>query len=135
MTLVGHNPGSALRFYWARRNSKLIREFAYMEVTVRPLSWKESPEEARAIFQAMRSKEGEELVFEANAFVEVILPPAVLRELTEEETVRGPTLYRRPPARDRRGSCRFRRPNKEVKHYAVRCAGVRRPRRRRPRHP
>ena len=92
MTLVGHNPGSALRFYWARRNSKLIREFAYMEVTVRPLSWKESPEEARAIFQAMRSKEGEELVFEANAFVEIILPPAVLRELTEEETVRGPTF-------------------------------------------
>src|SRR5215212_8888461 len=68
-------------------------------------------------------------------FMEIILRSAVLREFTEEGTVRGPTLPRRTPARDRGGSCRFRRPNKEVKRYAVRCAGVRCPRRRRPRHP
>src|SRR5215212_9805639 len=68
-------------------------------------------------------------------FTETILRSAVLREFYRRGTVRGPTLPRRTPARDRGGSCHFRRPNKEVKRYAVQCARVRRPRRRRPRHP
>ena len=91
VTLVGHDWGSALGFYWARRNPGRVSGLAYMEAIVRPLSWEEWPE-SRGVFQAMRSEKGEELVLEANSFVELILPSAVLRELTEEEM----EVYRRP---------------------------------------
>lgn len=92
VTLVGHDWGGALGFYWAYRNPEKVRAIAYMETIVSPLSWDEWPEEARGIFQALRSEEGEELVLENNAFVERILPSSMLRELTEEEM----EVYRRP---------------------------------------
>ena len=92
ITLVGHDWGSALGFYWTQRNPERVRGLAYMEAIVRPLSWEEWPEEARGVFQALRSEKGEELVLEANAFVELILPSAVLRELGEDEM----EVYRRP---------------------------------------
>jgi haloalkane dehalogenase len=94
VTLVGHDWGGALGFYWARRNPEKVRALAYMETIVSPMSWDEWPEDARGIFQAMRSEEGEELVLENNAFVERILPSSVLRQLTEEEM----EAYRRPYA-------------------------------------
>ena len=92
VTLVGHDWGGALGFYWAQRNPETVRGIAYMETIVRPFSWDEWPEEARGIFRALRSEEGEELVLENNAFVERILPSSVLRELSEEEM----EAYRRP---------------------------------------
>jgi haloalkane dehalogenase len=92
VTLVGHDWGSALGFYWAQRNPKRVGGLAYMEAIVRPLSWEEWPEEARGIIQALRSEKGEELVLEANAFVELLLPLAVLREPGEDEM----EVYRRP---------------------------------------
>ena len=99
VTLVGHDWGGALGFYWAQRNPGRVRGIAYMETIVRPLSWDEWPEEARGIFRALRSEEGEELVLENNAFVERILPSSVLRELSEEEM----EAYRRPyPTRESR---------------------------------
>jgi haloalkane dehalogenase len=92
VTLVGHDWGGALGFYWARRNPERVQSIAYIETIVRPLSWEEWPEEAREIFQALRSEKGDELVLENNAFVESILPSSVLRDLTEEEM----EVYRRP---------------------------------------
>ena len=92
VTLVGHDWGAALGFYWAWRHPERVRGFAYMETIVRSLSWEEWPEEARGIFGAMRSEEGEELVLQGNVFVERILPSSVLRELTEEEM----DVYREP---------------------------------------
>ena len=92
VTLVGHDWGSALGFYWAHRNPERVRGIAYMEAIVRPLTWEEWPEEARTIFRAMRSEAGEELVLEKNVFVERILPASVMRELTDEEM----NVYRRP---------------------------------------
>ena len=69
-----------------------MRGIAYMEAIVRPLTWEEWPEEARNIFQAMRSEAGEEMVLEKNVFVERILPASVIRDLTDEEM----NVYRRP---------------------------------------
>lgn len=92
VTLVVHDWGGTLGFYWAQRNPGRVRGIAYMETIVRPLSWEEWPEEARGIFRGLRSEKGEELVLENNAFVERILPSSVLRELTEEEM----EVYRRP---------------------------------------
>lgn len=92
VTLVGHDWGSALGFYWAYRNPERVRSIVYMETIVRPVTWEEWPDDARDIFRAMRSEAGEDLVLEKNVFVERILPSSVLRGLTEEEM----NVYRRP---------------------------------------
>jgi haloalkane dehalogenase len=92
VTLVVHDWGSALGFHWAQRNPQRVRGIAYMEAIVCPLTWEEWPEGARAIFQALRSPAGEEIVLQKNIFVERILPASVLRTLSDEEMVR----YRRP---------------------------------------
>ena len=92
VTLVGHDWGSVLGFYWARRHPERVRGLAYMEAIVRPMSWEEWPEDARGIFRGMRSEKGEDLVLQRNVFVERILPSSVLRGLTEEEM----NVYRRP---------------------------------------
>ena len=92
VTLVVHDWGSALGFYWAYRHPERVRGIAYMEAVVRPLSWEEWSDSSRRIFQGLRSEAGEEMVLEKNLFVEGILPSAVLRDLTEEEM----NVYRRP---------------------------------------
>jgi haloalkane dehalogenase len=92
VTLVVHDWGSALGFYWAYRHPERVRGIAYMEAVVRPLAWEEWRDESRQIFQDLRSEAGEEMVLEKNLFIEGILPSAVLRDLTEEEM----NVYRRP---------------------------------------
>lgn len=92
VTLVVHDWGSALGFHWARRHPEQVRGIAYMEAIVRPVTWNEWPENARAIFQAMRSPAGEEIILQKNVFVERILPASVMRRLTPEEMA----AYRAP---------------------------------------
>jgi haloalkane dehalogenase len=92
VTLVVHDWGSALGFYWAYRHPERVRGIAYMEAVVRPLTWEEWSDSSRQIFQDLRSEAGEEMVLEKNLFIEGILPSAVLRDLTEEEM----NVYRRP---------------------------------------
>ena len=91
--LVVHDWGSALGFDWARRHPRQVAAIAYMEALVRPIDgWDEWPENARSIFQRLRSPAGDELILERNVFVERILPASVLRPLTAEEMGE----YRRP---------------------------------------
>ena len=92
VTLVIHDWGSALGFYWAHRYPDRVKGLVYMEAIVRSLTWEEWPEAATKIFQLMRSPAGEEVVLQKNIFVERILPTSVQRGLTEEEM----TVYRRP---------------------------------------
>ena len=92
VTLVMHDWGSALGFWWAQRHPDRVRGLVYMEAIVRPVRWTEWPENARKIFQAMRSPAGEEVVLDKNVFVERILPASVLRRLGDEEM----EAYRRP---------------------------------------
>ena len=92
VTLVVHDWGSALGFYWAHRHPERIKALAYMEAIVQPLTWASWPETARNIFQAMRSPAGEDMVLQKNVFVERILPASVIRGLGDEEM----TVYRRP---------------------------------------
>lgn len=92
VTLVVHDWGSALGFWWAQRHPDRVRGIIYMEAIVRPLAWADWPEAARGIFQAMRSPAGEELVLQKNVFVERILPASIFRKLSDEEMA----AYRRP---------------------------------------
>lgn len=92
VVLVGHDWGSALGFDWACRHPERVKGVAYMEGIVRPMTWDEWPEQARNIFQAMRSPAGEEIVLEKNVFVERVLPASIMRTLTDEEFA----VYQRP---------------------------------------
>ena len=92
VVLVVHDWGSALGFDWACRHPERVRGVAYMEAIVQPLTWEQWPGPARAVFQAMRSPAGEEMVLQKNVFVDRILPASVLRGLTEAEMA----VYRRP---------------------------------------
>ena len=84
VTLVVHDWGSALGFYWAHRHPERVKALAYMEAVVQPLRWATWPEAARQIFQALRSPAGEEMVLQKNTFVERILPASVLRKLSDD---------------------------------------------------
>jgi haloalkane dehalogenase len=92
ITLVVHDWGSALGFSWAQRHPERIKGLAYMEALVRPVTWQEWPEQARTLFQAMRSPAGEQIILEKNVFIERILPASVMRHLSDEEMA----VYRRP---------------------------------------
>lgn len=92
VTLVGHDWGGPLIFDWGRRHTGAVKGVVYMETIVTPLSWDDWPEEARSIFQAMRSDAGEQIVLEKNVFVERILPASVLEPLPPETM----SVYREP---------------------------------------
>jgi haloalkane dehalogenase len=92
VTLVIHDWGGMLGFYWANRHREAVKGIAYMEALVRPGLWAKMDERVRALFQALRSPAGETMVLEHNFYVENMLPRAVLRPLTDEEMEQ----YRRP---------------------------------------
>lgn len=106
--LVVQDWGTALAFHLAARRPDFVRGLAFMEF-IRPIpSWEEflrgSP--AREIFRKFRTPgEGEKLILEGNAFVERVLPGAILRKLTEEEMA----VYRAPfpTPQSRRPTWRF----------------------------
>ena len=91
--LVIHDWGSALGFDWARRHPERVQGIAYMEGIVQPVAdWSDWPDDARNIFQLMRSEAGEAVVLEKNVFVDRILPSAVIRPLSDAEMA----VYRAP---------------------------------------
>jgi haloalkane dehalogenase len=99
VVLVVHDWGSALGFDWTRRHPDRVAGVAYMEAIVRPVVWAEWPENARKVFQAMRSPAGEEMVLAKNVFVERILPASIDEEMAvyrapfaEPGEARRPTL-------------------------------------------
>ena len=85
VTLVIHDWGSALGFYWAQQHPAVVRGIAYMEGIVCPVGWEDWPESARGIFKGFRSDKGEDLILQRNMFVEAVLPSSVIRKLGEEE--------------------------------------------------
>lgn len=85
VTLVVHDWGSALGFYWAQQQASAVRGIAYMEGIVCPLCWDDWPQQARGIFKGFRSEKGEDMILQRNMFIEQVLPNSVIRELTEQE--------------------------------------------------
>ncbi|HXJ33971.1 MAG TPA: haloalkane dehalogenase [Candidatus Eisenbacteria bacterium] len=92
VVLVLHDWGAALGFEWARRNPHRVKGIVHMEAIAAPLRWQDIPEQARPFFRALRSPKGERMVLRDNAFIEVRLPGAVMRRLTDEEM----SHYRKP---------------------------------------
>ena len=85
INLVIHDWDSAMGFQYARENADKIKSITFMEAIVMPLTWDQWPENARNIFQLMRSEAGEEIVLEKNIFVERILLNDSANGFTDEE--------------------------------------------------
>ena len=85
INLVIHDWGSALGFKYARENPDRIKSVSFMEAIVMPLTWDNWPENARNIFQLMRSEAGEEIVLDKNLFVEKILLNDSANGFSEDE--------------------------------------------------
>jgi len=92
VVLVLDDWGAALGFDWAREHPGRVQGIVHMEAVAAPMSWSDLPELAHPIFRMLRSPGGETAVLHENIFMEMILPMAVLRELTTEELA----YYRRP---------------------------------------
>jgi haloalkane dehalogenase len=92
VVLVLHDWGCALGFDWANQHRDAVQGIAYMEGVLAPVTWDDWPEVVRPVFQGFRSPAGEQMVLEQNAFVEGVLPGAILRPLSDAEMAE----YRRP---------------------------------------
>lgn len=99
VVLVLHDWGSALGFHWAFRHPERVKAIAYTEAIVAPRRWQDFPAERRALFERLRSADGEQLVMHDNFFVETVLPRSVLRQLDDGvlEAYRDP--FREPSSR------------------------------------
>lgn len=91
--VIAQDWGTALAFHLAARRPEFIRGLAFMEF-IRPMpTWKDFHQDAIEVFQKFRTPGvGEEMILEGNAFVEVVLPSATARKLTDEEM----SVYRVP---------------------------------------
>jgi haloalkane dehalogenase len=96
VTLVVHDWGSALGFFWAMRNQDRVRGIAYMEAIVQPRLWADFAAGRDRMFRTLRSDEGDHLIFDENYFIEVVLPRSIIRKLSNDEM----EAYR-APFRDR----------------------------------
>jgi len=92
VTLVLHDWGSALGFYWASRHPERVHAIAYMESILFPREWENLPPSRAPLFRDLRSAKGEQMVLDDNFFIDVLLPKLVIRPLTEAEM----ETYRRP---------------------------------------
>jgi haloalkane dehalogenase len=85
VTLVLHDWGSALGFYWASRHPERVRAIAYMESIVQPRDWEDVPSSRAPIFRDLRSGKGERMILNENAFIEMLLPKLIIRTLSSAE--------------------------------------------------
>ncbi len=87
VTLVMYDWGSGLGFHYAMRNESNVKGLAFMEAILMPVpTWDMFPEGARDLFKSFRTPDvGWDLIVNKNAFVEQVLPGAVVRTLTEDE--------------------------------------------------
>jgi haloalkane dehalogenase len=90
--LVLHDWGSALGFHWAFRHRDQVQAIVYMEAIAQPRRWEDFPNSRDAMFRAMRSEKGEQMVLDENFFIEVVMPKSIIRKLSPEEM----SAYRAP---------------------------------------
>ena len=91
--VVAHDWGSALAFHLAARRPEFIRGLTFMEFIWPMPSWEDFHDNGRETFQMFRTPGiGERMILEDNAFIEGILPGAIIRKLTDEEMA----VYRAP---------------------------------------
>lgn len=106
VTFVVHDWGSVLGFNWAylhRRNPRAVHALIFMEAIVHPMNSSHPAVSPQLVqyFKTLRGPSGLHSILTDNAFIEISLPQAILRNLTVAELCE----YRRPfvtPGEDRR---------------------------------
>jgi haloalkane dehalogenase len=96
VTFVIHDWGSVLGCDWARRHPDAVKGIAYMEALLQPVTWDQWSPQTRSFFEQLRGPAGEQLVLQANLFVESLLPRRILRKLTAAEMEEYRRPYREP---------------------------------------
>jgi haloalkane dehalogenase len=99
VTFVLHDWGSALGFYRAFRYPNQVKSIAYMEAILQPRRWEDFPSGRDRMFRALRSAEGERLVFDRNFMIETVLPKSILRTLSPQEIEAYRAPYRNRESR------------------------------------
>ena len=104
ITLVIHDWGAALGFEYARLNRKKVKKIAFMEGVLPPTFPQDSVDDLgpnlAETFRLLRDPIiGPELVLNQNFFVEVILPSAVNRTLSEQAMAEYRSPYPTPESR------------------------------------
>lgn len=101
ITLVVHDWGAALGFYYAMRHESNFKGLAFMEAIFMPVpTWNEFPADFRQVIQAFRTPQvGWDMIVNQNMFVEQVLPGAIVRKLTEEEMNHYRDPYKDPASR------------------------------------
>lgn len=100
VVLVVHDWGSVLGMDYARRNPGNVAGIVHMEAIIAERRYADWRPQAAEWFAALRSPDGEKLIFEDNLFIEGILPSGVLGGLAPADH----DVYRHPfraPARRR----------------------------------
>ena len=86
LTLVIHDWGSALGFYYAMRHENNIKGIAFMEALLKPVKWEDFPSDFKMGFKLFRTSGiGWLMISVMNMFVTQILPQAIVRKLSAEE--------------------------------------------------
>lgn len=101
ITMVVHDWGAALGFYYAMRHESNVKGLAFMEAILMPVpTWDEFPADFRQVIRAFRTPQvGWDMIVGQNMFVEKVLPSAIIRQLTEEEMNRYREPYKDPAGR------------------------------------
>jgi haloalkane dehalogenase len=86
VTLVLHDWGGAFGFDYALRHRDNVKALAFFEAVSFTFTWDTFPRAIREEFKAFRTPgTGWKLICEDNAFIERVIPGAVVRQLSEEE--------------------------------------------------
>jgi haloalkane dehalogenase len=86
ITLVIHDWGSGLGFYYAMRHENNIKGIAFMEAIIKPSTWDDFPKDFKMGFKLFRTPGiGWLMISVMNMFVTQILPQAIVRTLSAEE--------------------------------------------------
>src|SRR5262249_13647427 len=103
ITLVLHDWGSALGFDYAARHETNVTGLAFMEALVAPAfpaTYDALPPELATSFHTARDpKTGPTLFIDQNAFIEQILPNALVRHLSDAELDAYRAPFREPASR------------------------------------
>jgi haloalkane dehalogenase len=86
ITLVLHDWGSAIGFFYAMNNSKEIKAIAFMESIIKPWRWSDLKWNHRIGFYFLRTPGlGELLIYGLNTFISIFLPQLTSRKLKKSE--------------------------------------------------
>jgi haloalkane dehalogenase len=102
ITLVLHDWGSGLGFYYAMRNENNVTGIVFMEAILMPISsWELFPSDVRKIFQNFRTPElGWDMIVNQNFFIEQVLRNyGAVRTFSEEELRHYREPFQRPEYR------------------------------------